>query len=97
MRNSPDDSWRIVKTSKQMIKLLLENNVDVISLDHDLGDEINGTGYDVIEWIEMMVYTMEYIPPKIFIHTSNPPARKRMEQALRAIERKVNNDRKNVS
>jgi len=50
-----------------------------------LGDDQKGTGYDVILWIEEAVVTLGFIPPNITVHSANPPARKKMEQGIRAI------------
>ncbi|WP_309295279.1 cyclic-phosphate processing receiver domain-containing protein [Aeromonas caviae] len=46
------------------------NRYTEISLDHDLGDDGRGTGYDVILWIENEVMTNYFIPPKIHIHSA---------------------------
>ena len=54
------DDWITVKTAWDAIKLLATNVVKEISLDHDLGDDVtNGTGYDVISWIEKQVFTKQ--------------------------------------
>ena len=79
--------WTLAKTATNAICLLLNFQVTDISLDHDLG--IDETGYDVLEWIEKMVYLENYIPPKIHIHTANPSARVKMELAKKSIERKI--------
>lgn len=85
-RQVPDNSWTLTKTAKETIVHLLLSQVEEISLDHDLGDEENETGYDVLRWIEEKVYLAGYIPPQtIRIHTMNNVARKKMEQALNSI------------
>ena len=85
-RQVPDESWTLTKTVKETIKHLIQGEVEEISLDHDLGDEENETGYDVLLWIEEKVYLAGYIPPQtIRIHTMNNVARKKMEQALNSI------------
>ena len=90
-RPVPDNSWTLTKTAQETIQYLISTNVEEISLDHDLGDG-NGTGYDVLFWIEEQVYTTDYIPPKIInIHTANVVARKKMEQSLNSIIAKCNN------
>ena len=88
VRQSPK-GWILVKNPTDMINLLKKNNVTEISLDHDLGDDKNiGTGYDVLLWIEEKVFKdKSFKVPKISIHTSNPSARKKMELALKSIER----------
>lgn len=78
------------KTASQAINALETMEFDVVSLDHDLGlvgpnGENPGDGYDVILWIENAVRTKGWQPPEIQVHTDNPPARKRMEQAIQAI------------
>ena len=86
------DGWTRAYTAKEAIKLLKENNVKEISLDHDLGDEsvvLCGNGYDVISWIELQVACSNYVPPVIHIHTSNASARVKMELAREAINRMI--------
>lgn len=95
IRNCPRDWVRVTRPS-DVILLIKTGKVEIISLDHDLGanqnfqlDEYNPdeTGYDVLHWIEQAVVNDGLIPPKILIHTSNPPARKRMEAAVKQIEK----------
>jgi hypothetical protein len=86
IRIEPED-WVRVKTAQEAIDLLRSNKVSEISLDHDLGDDKNGTGYDVILWIEQEVYQNNYIPPIIKVHSANVPARKKMEAGIKNILR----------
>ena len=51
MRQTPD-GWIGMKYPGKVIELLKSNKVTEISLDHDLGDDSFGNGYDVILWIE---------------------------------------------
>ena len=56
----------------------LNNMIDEVSLDHDLGGD--DTGMKVLDWmIEHGVW-----PAELTIHTSNPPARKQMLAAANA-------------
>jgi len=89
-RKSPS-GWIGVTTPKQAIDMLKKYDVDEISLDHDLGDDIKiGTGNDVLLWIEEQVFTNnKFKCPKIKIHTANPSARKKMELGLRSIKRRI--------
>ena len=79
--------WIKTRFPSVVIYLLENKNVTELSLDHDLGnDDYNGTGYDVLLWIEEKVFTdINFIPPKINIHTSNYGVRKKMEQAVKKI------------
>lgn len=74
--------WVRAYWPEQAILMLQTGLVSVISLDHDLGDDTRGTGYDVLLWIEEQVFTENFRPPAIGIHTANPPARSRMQGSL---------------
>lgn len=73
-----NDDWAL--TSIHAINMLearteAGTQYDEVSLDHDLGGD--DTGFKVLDWmIEHKVW-----PKTLTIHTSNPPARKRMLQA----------------
>ena len=80
------DGWVRAYTQQEAIAFLKTGNVTEISLDHDLGIELNsGTGYGVLLWIEEEVHTHHWVPPKILIHSANPPARDRMQRCVEAI------------
>lgn len=71
--------WVRAYWPEEVIKLLETGNVTIVSLDHDLGDDAHGTGYDVIVWIEEAVITRNFKAPKILIHSANSSARVKME------------------
>ena len=85
-RREPE-GWVRARTSAEAITLLISGSVVEISLDHDLGDDAAGTGYDVVAWIERAVFERGFQPPTIYVHSANPPARKRMLAAVEAIQR----------
>jgi hypothetical protein len=87
-REAPN-GWRSVRWPEEAITLLETGQVTEISLDHDLGDDKRGTGYDVILWIEEAVATSGFRPPQIRIHSANASARIKMEAGIEAIERLV--------
>lgn len=76
-RPAPNDTWVTYRTSEEAIKGLLYAShyhayIEEVSLDHDLGGD--DTGFKVLDWmVESNVW-----PHNLTIHTSNPPARKRM-------------------
>jgi hypothetical protein len=79
-------------TSRTMIARLdllhrADKRVTLLSLDHDLGDD-NGTGYDVLLWIEQKTaLDATYHPPQtIAIHSDNAGARGNMLRAIVSIE-----------
>ncbi|MBM0417339.1 cyclic-phosphate processing receiver domain-containing protein [Aeromonas veronii] len=79
--------WGRVFWPDEAIAWLKTEMVTEISLDHDLGDDDRGTGYDVILWIENEVMTNNFIPPKIHVHSANVSARMKMELGIMAINK----------
>lgn len=64
-----DPDWITVKTTEECINLLKEpkNNINILSLDHDLGNETTSTGYDVCKFL----VKNNIFPPEINIHSQN--------------------------
>lgn len=85
-RQTPD-GWVRVYWPDEAIELLQTGRVECISLDHDLGDDTRGTGYDVVLWIEEMVATSGFRPPLILVHSANTSAKAKMLAGVRTIER----------
>jgi len=81
------DGWVQVRWPDEVIKLLQTGEVTRLSLDHDLGDDQRGTGYDVLLWLEQEVSNNGFLPPEITIHTANPAARERMLAAVSSIRK----------
>lgn len=79
------DGWRRVYWPDEAILLLKTGQVTEISLDHDLGDDARGTGYDVVLWIEEAVITRGFVPPRMSVHSANSSARQKMEAGIRTI------------
>ena len=84
-RPTPDGWVRVFWTS-ETIALLQTGMVDELSLDHDLGDDEIGTGYNVVLWIEEAVALRQFKPPRIYVHSANSSARERMLAGIRSIE-----------
>ncbi len=82
----PPEGWIAVLWPEDAIELLKTGEVIELSLDHDLGDDSHGTGYDVLLWIEDAVVVSGFLPPRITIHSANPAAKQRMEAALQSIK-----------
>lgn len=81
--------WTRAYWPNEVIDLLETGQVAELSLDHDLGDDQRGTGYDVILWIEEAVALNGFNPPHIQVHSANSSAREKMEAGIRSIERLV--------
>jgi hypothetical protein len=81
------EGWVRVYWPNEAIALLETGNVTEISLDHDLGDDQRGTGYDVVLWIEEAVALRGFSPPRISVHSANSSARDKMLAGIQATER----------
>lgn len=81
------EGWIGVRWPDEVIELLQTENVTDLSLDHDLGDDKRGTGYDVIKWIEEAVFLNGFKPPRITVHSANGGARPKMELGIASIAR----------
>ncbi len=79
--------WTRVYWPEEAIALLETGEVEEISLDHDLGDDVHGTGYDVILWLEEAVVMRNFKPPVIHVHSANASAREKMEQGISSIKK----------
>lgn len=87
LRSTPP-GWVRAYWPTEVFDLLEAGNVEELSLDHDLGDEKRGTGYDVVLWIEEAVAVRGFVPPKIIsVHSANLSARGKMLAGIQAIER----------
>lgn len=84
---TPPEGWKWVRWPEEAIALLQTGQVTDLSLDHDLGDDERGTGYDVVLWLEEAVATRGFKPPKVKVHSANSSARIKMELGIRSIER----------
>lgn len=95
-RETPD-GWVGVKTANEAIALLENHEVESLDLDHDLGDEgVVGSGYDVLEWLEIAVAERGFIPPlEIIVHSANPAVYPKMLQAISSIRRQAERNTEN--
>jgi hypothetical protein len=84
VRETPD-GWVRCFWPNEVIDLLKEGVVTHVSLDHDLGDDSRGNGYDVLLWIEEQVFCHGFIPPRIRIHSANVSAVHKMKMAAQTI------------
>lgn len=85
-RETPE-GWERVYTAGECIVRLGRGDVDMLSLDHDLGPELSGvgTGYDVVCWLELRAHAGLPLPRIITIHSANPVGRERMTAGLTRI------------
>jgi hypothetical protein len=86
------DGWVRTYWPSEVIALLETGQVLELSLDHDLGDDQRGTGYDVVLWIEEAVALNGFVPPRISVHSANSSARDKMLAGIRSIEQLARNN-----
>lgn len=84
-RTTPE-AWVRAYWPDEAIALLETGQVEELSLDHDLGDDERGTGYDVVLWVEEAVALRGFSPPRMSVHSANSSARQKMESGIRSIE-----------
>lgn len=83
------EGWVRASWPQEVIALLEAGGVTEVSLDHDLGNDERGTGYDVVLWVEEAVATRGFVAPKLVVHSANSSARAKMEQGIAKIERLI--------
>lgn len=72
LRRCPE-GFTLARTAEECLMLLAEYEVDILSLDHDLGiDQPNGT-----ELVKQIIVNGLY-PRQIYLHTSSPSGKKIM-------------------
>jgi hypothetical protein len=87
------EGWVRAFWPSEVIELLETGLVTEVSLDHDLGNDERGTGYDVILWVEEAVVLRGFKPPRIRVHSANSSARERMLAGISAIEKHASRDK----
>ncbi len=96
VREPPDrvgceEDYQWAKDYDRAIYLLTHQQVDIIALDHDLG-EGQRTGYDIACWIEDQVMNHGMKAPQIFSQSQNPEGRRKIlviAERLRTHERSL--------
>lgn len=87
IRNPKTDGWTVVRTAEDAIRFLDTGEVTEMSLDHDLGEGLK-TGYDVVLYLEYKVHTdPDFVLPEVNVHSANPVGVRKMEFALRIINK----------
>ena len=76
-----------VRTANEAIELLKTGKVEVISLDHDLGDVGGATGYDVAKFIAEAAFHNRIPRLCVRLHTMNPVGRDNMAAAIRQADK----------
>lgn len=84
--------WTWAKTAAEAMEHINTGKVTEVSLDHDLGDEVDSdgdelNGYAVACHIEYMAYTNQCRKIKWNIHSANPVGRHNMEIALKQADK----------
>lgn len=87
-RPVPDGWIGATSAGKCLVKIfsldLNKVEFDILSLDHDLGED-NPTGTD---FCKVFIKYPEYFPNTIYLHTANPAGKERMQKLLSECIRK---------
>ena len=89
-RVAPDNTWTAIRDPYEVKKLLSSGIVKEISFDHDLGLAI--TGYDVMVFLEELVFTGKVKAPVVLVHSANSGAYGKMAQCATNINNKRKRD-----
>ncbi len=87
LRDCPE-GFTLARTFEDAVKLFENNEVNILTLDHDLGEDAEGieikNGYDFVK------YFCEHglRANKIYHHTDNPVGRRNMYETLLAAQRR---------
>lgn len=81
------EGWERVFTAREAIERLQVGDVEMISLDHDLGPPEAGDGYEVAKWIEAQAFEGTLTRLAWTVHSANPPGRRNIEAAMNSAER----------
>lgn len=98
-RDPAGSDWIIARTVDECIEVLKRGNVDIVSLDHDLGDiryepyPREYTGMDVVKWM----VNNSVFPRVINIHSWNRTGSVRMLEYLESAGANVSVNRYNLS
>jgi hypothetical protein len=102
-RNPPDFTWDVVRSYTAFIEYILKNGVpDLISFDHDLGEEhYPKTEEDLLAEIDYSKYTEKtgydcakwlaergVLPGEYIVHSLNPVGRKNIEFVMQSAYRR---------
>jgi hypothetical protein len=99
VRELPEDmaaeGYVVVRSAEEALHLIASKgleNIEIISFDHDLGEDCM-SGYDLASIIEEMVYDAGFtIVPEFRIHSANPVGRKNLERCFESITRRITNN-----
>ena len=82
----PPEGWRLIKWPDNVYEALGSGKVTEISLDYHLVDNDYAGGLTILENIEKAVIEEQFVPPRIFIHTTDEKGRKAMEAVAERIQ-----------
>ncbi len=83
----PPPGWVGVTNTSDFRRYFMADEVEEMSLDHDLGG--TETGYDLVKWIGDQVLFHGAFLPKWHVHSRNPVGRGNMVAFLYAVENEI--------
>jgi len=94
IRSPPSEGWMVFRDVPSFIHFARYcKQGDILSFDHDLGEESKFTGYDAIKQLEKEVYTEGLWSvsgvPEFRIHSANPTGRDNILAAINSIRKEL--------
>ena len=92
VRLPPDYSWVVVRSAEDAVTLLKTGVFEIVSFDHDLGENShNGTwlATELSKWALYSPANFSYKMPLYWVHSSNPVGRDNMRNTLKRAEEKL--------
>jgi hypothetical protein len=82
------ENWVIVKSYNQFVKHIQDKGLpDIISFDHDLGDDNELTGMDCAKWLVNYCMDNNLYLPKWVVHSANPAGYENIKSLLLSFEK----------
>jgi len=91
IRNPKTEGWDIVRSYTEFVEWIINNGLpNEISLDHDLGESDEKTGYDASKWL--CEYCIENgLPiPEYNVHSANPVGKENILAILKTYKERLN-------
>lgn len=93
IRNAPDETWVVARTITEAVRIISQQIVEVISLDHDISHQVHmdtlsrpypcQENFSAIAYYLGALYGFRNIKqPTIILHTANPVGAKNMASIL---------------
>jgi hypothetical protein len=88
VRTPPDNTWIVLRNYSEAVQFIANKGVpDIISFDHDLGEE--ESGYDFAKWLvqKHLDGDIDILNIEIRIHSANPVGRENIQGLFKSFHK----------